>query len=224
MSVDRVQDRGMPDFDFAIGTWNVVNRALTSAFNGSTDWISYPSTVTCWSIFDGNGTLDEVIFPTKGTRGMTLRLFDLERKEWWIYWADSRTGQLGPPVMGTFTDGRGDFYGDDTLDGKPSGALRLVRHHPDVRPLEQEFSADGGRTWSPTGSWSSPAPDAGPAGGQVEDGRPRRRWSRCCRGNTNSPRSTVCPWLTGPRLVNDLGSFSCFARPGHLGRGRGSAR
>jgi hypothetical protein len=148
--VNRGQDRGMPDFDFAIGTWNVVNRTLTSAFTSSTDWVSYPSTVTCWSIFDGNGTLDEVIFPTKGTRGMTLRLFDRELKEWSIYWADSRTGQLGPPVTGTFTDGRGDFYGDDILDGKP---IRVHFGWSDITPTsarwEQAFSPDGGRTWEP---------------------------------------------------------------------------
>jgi hypothetical protein len=138
----------MPDFDFAIGTWNVANRHLKSAFDGCTEWLEYPSTVTCWSIFDGNGTLDEVIFPTWDRRAMTLRLFDLERKEWSIYWADSRTGQLGPPVMGTFTGGRGDFYGDDTLDGKP------IRVHfiwsamtPTSARWEQEFSPDGGRTW-----------------------------------------------------------------------------
>jgi hypothetical protein len=150
MSVDPVHDRGMPDFDFAIGTWNVVNRTLTSAFTGSTDWVSYPSTVTCWSIFDGHGTMDEVIFPTKGTRGMTLRLFDREREEWSIYWADSRTGQLGPPVIGTFTGRRGDFYGEDTLDTKP---IRVHFVWSDITATsarwEQAFSADGGHTWEP---------------------------------------------------------------------------
>jgi len=138
----------MPDFDFAIGTWNVANRHLKTVFNGCDDWVTYPSTVTCWAIFDGHGTMDEVIFPTWDRRAMTLRLFDQERKEWSIYWADSRTGQLGPPVTGTFTDGRGDFYGDDTVDGKP------IRVHfvwsaitPTSARWEQEFSEDGGRTW-----------------------------------------------------------------------------
>ena len=63
----------MSDFDFAIGSWNVANRHLRRAFTGCTEWVSYPSTVTCWSIFDGNGTMDEVVFPTHGTRAMTNR-------------------------------------------------------------------------------------------------------------------------------------------------------
>jgi hypothetical protein len=138
----------MSDFDFAIGTWNVVNRHRKALFVDSDDWDEYPSTVTCWRIFDGYGTFDEVVFPTKGIRGMTLRLFDLERKEWSIYWASSRNGQLGPPVHGTFTDGRGDFYGDDAVDGRP---IRVHFSWSGITSTsarwEQEFSSDGGRTW-----------------------------------------------------------------------------
>lgn len=138
----------MPDFDFAIGSWNVANRHLKTVFTGADDWVTYPSTVTCWSIFDGYGCVDEVIFPTWNRRGMTLRLFDPERKEWSVYWADSSTGQLGPPVTGTFTDGRGDFYGEDTVNGSPVrvhivwSAITATSAH-----WEQRFSPDGGRTW-----------------------------------------------------------------------------
>jgi hypothetical protein len=55
---------------------------------------------------------------------------------------------LFPPVVGTFGDGRGDFYGDDTHDGKPIKARYIWS---DITPAsarwEQEFSADGGQTW-----------------------------------------------------------------------------
>jgi hypothetical protein len=139
---------GMNDFDFLIGSWNVVNRQLTTLFANSDEWDVYPGTATCQTIFDGGGTVDEIIFPTKGSRGFTLRLFDTATKQWSIYWANDRTGVLFPPVIGTFTGGRGDFYGDDTHDGKP------IRAHfvwSDITPTsarwEQEFSADDGRTW-----------------------------------------------------------------------------
>jgi hypothetical protein len=33
-------------------------------------------------------------------------------------WASKRTGTLFPPVVGRFADGRGEFYGDDTYNGK----------------------------------------------------------------------------------------------------------
>lgn len=138
----------MNDFDFFIGSWNVVNRRLSSMLGGGGDWEVFPGTSTCQPIFNGAGNTDEITFPTLGTRGFTLRLFDAERKEWSLYWASSRTGRLDPPVVGTFTDGRGDFYGDDTYDGQ---RIRVHFIWSDITPAsarwEQEFSADGGQTW-----------------------------------------------------------------------------
>ena len=75
-------------------------------------------------------------------------LVDVDRKEWSIYWASSRTGRLEPPVVGTFTDGRGDFYGDDTHEGEPIKVHFTWSDSTETTARwEQEFSADGGRTW-----------------------------------------------------------------------------
>ncbi|ANN19463.1 hypothetical protein SD37_30155 [Amycolatopsis orientalis] len=138
----------MNDFDFFTGTWNVVNRRLTTLFEGSDDWHEFPGVSTSRSIFGGGANLDEIHFPTLGSSGCTLRLFDVTRKEWSLYWAGSRTGLLSPPVVGTFTDGRGDFYGDDAHDGKPVKAHYIWSDITGTSARwEQEYSADGGRTW-----------------------------------------------------------------------------
>ncbi len=138
----------MNDFDFFIGSWSVVNRRLGTLFAGSDDWKVFPGASTCQPIFNGAGNTEEIIFPTLGSRGFTLRLFDVERKEWSIYWASSRTGLLYPPVVGTFAGGRGDFYGDDTHDGKPIKAHFIWSDITLTSARwEQEFSADGGQTW-----------------------------------------------------------------------------
>jgi hypothetical protein len=138
----------MSDFDFLIGSWTVVNRRLRTRLAGDDEWEVYPATTTCQRLLDGDGNMDEMFFPTKGTRGLSLRLFDVERKEWSIYWANGQRGALDPPVVGTFDGDRGDFYGDDVYDGKP------IRVHfiwtgtaGDSPRWEQEFSADGGQTW-----------------------------------------------------------------------------
>jgi hypothetical protein len=57
-------------------------------------------------------------------------------------------GSDEPPVVGRFTDGRGEFHGDDVHDGTP---IRVRYVWWDITPTsarwEQAFSADGGVTW-----------------------------------------------------------------------------
>jgi hypothetical protein len=138
----------MNDFDFLIGSWTVVNRRLRTRLAGDDEWETFPATATCHSVFDGGGNFDEIVFPTRGTRGMTLRLFDTERKEWSLYWSNSQRGTLEPPVTGTFDGDRGDFYGDDVHEGAPVRVHYIWTGVTTGSPRwEQEFSADGGKTW-----------------------------------------------------------------------------
>lgn len=92
--------------------------------------------------------MDDFTFPTLGRQGATLRLFDREAERWSIYWSDSRTGRLDPPVMGGFSGDRGDFRGEDTYNGRPIQVhFAWYRLGPDTARWEQEFSADEGRSW-----------------------------------------------------------------------------
>jgi hypothetical protein len=141
------------DFDFLVGTWQIANRRLTELFVDSDEWDEFPATSVVQRFFDGAGSFDTIRFPTKGWSGVTLRLFDPEREEWAIHWANSRTGVLRPPsVVGRFVDGRGEFYCDDTHDGTPEGRPVRVRYlwsdiTDDSAHWEQAFSVDGGETW-----------------------------------------------------------------------------
>jgi hypothetical protein len=141
---------GVGDFDFFVGTWNVANRRLRTRLAGSDEWDEFPGTSTCWSLFGGAGNVDEIVFPTEGFAGTTLRLFDPARNKWSLYWASSRTGRLEPPVVGRFRERRGDFYGDDTHEGTP---IKVHFVWSEITPTsarwEQAFSADGGVTWEP---------------------------------------------------------------------------
>ena len=69
-------------------------------------------------------------------------------EEWTIYWANSSTGRLEPPVTGRFVDGRGEFSGDDTHEGMPV-RVRYVWSEitPSSARWEQAFSVDEGETW-----------------------------------------------------------------------------
>lgn len=139
----------MNDFDFLHGSWDVANRRLTAPLGpGPATWTEFPGHSVIRPLFEGAGNIDEIVFPTLGRRGATLRLFDHETARWSIYWSDSRTGRLDPPVHGTFDGDRGDFHGEDTYDGRPvRGHFTWFRLGPDTARWEQEFSGDGGRTW-----------------------------------------------------------------------------
>jgi hypothetical protein len=93
------------------------------------------------------GDVDELHFPTKGWAGVTLRTFDLEKRQWSIHWINSRTGTMFPPVAGGFECDRGEFYGEDEDDGRRV-KVRFVwtKRGPDRAEWEQAFSYDG-RTW-----------------------------------------------------------------------------
>ena len=138
----------MNDFDFLAGTWDVANRWRTGFLDQTSAWEEFPALSRATRHFDGAASFDEITFPTKGFAGLTLRLYDPAAGQWSLYWASKRTGTLFPPVTGRFTDGVGEFYGEDTYQGTPvrvrflwSGITGEAAH------WEQAFSADDGRTW-----------------------------------------------------------------------------
>ena len=132
------------DFDFLVGRWRVANRRLRRRFAGSDDWDEFAGTSQAWVHLDGCVSVDEIRFPTKGFSGFTLRTLDRSPGRWSIYWIDSTSGTLFAPIHGGFAGHRGEFYGDDTDDGRQV-SVRFIwtRLGPDAARWEQAFSLDG---------------------------------------------------------------------------------
>ena len=125
------------DFDFLVGDWKLRNRKLKSRLTHSNEWTSFESRVEMHQILDGVGNIDKYTDMASGKpyEGVALRLFDTRTKLWSIYWADSNSGSLDPPVVGSFENKVGHFFarvGSDTLGAKPwlyfmmSGGLALA--------------------------------------------------------------------------------------------------
>jgi hypothetical protein len=133
------------DFDFLAGDWRVLNRRLQRRAVGCQSWDEFPGSMRARLHLDGLVNTDEILFPTLGWTGMTLRAFDRARRRWSIYWIDSREGVLFPPVMGGFTGERGEFYGKDQDAGRAVD-VRFIwsRHGAAAARWEQAFSYDGG--------------------------------------------------------------------------------
>jgi hypothetical protein len=136
------------DFDFNHGDWDVTNRRLKVRGVGSDDWEVFPSYEKAQVLMGGMVSIDESDFPTRGFKGMTLRLYDPAQDRWAIYWINSKDGQLQPPVYGRFENGKGVFTGDDLDDGRP---VKVVFDwsgtDTDTPRWSQAFSYDGGQTW-----------------------------------------------------------------------------
>lgn len=139
---------GAGDFDFLAGSFDVRHRRLRAPLTGSDDWDEFGATSEGWLLFDGAANVDELRVPERGFTGLSLRLFDPALQEWTIYWANSRTGLLQPPVTGRFSGGVGLFYGDDVHEGQDvrvrytwSGITSQAAR------WEQAYSADGEQTW-----------------------------------------------------------------------------
>lgn len=138
----------MNDFDFLVGTWDVVNRWRRDFLDPRSEWEEFPAVSHATRHFDGGANFDEIDFPTKGFAGLTLRLYDPETQQWSLYWASRRTGRLFPPVTGRWTGDRGEFYGDDTHDEQPVRVRFTWEKAVAGSPRwEQAFSVDGGQSW-----------------------------------------------------------------------------
>jgi hypothetical protein len=138
------------DFDFFEGKWELKNKKLKSRFTECTEWIEFNSTQEMYVILNGIGNIDNFLaeFDGKPFEGMTVRLFNPKTKLWSIYWADSNTGVLDPPVLGSFENNVGHFFTKDKHEGKEIiMAFRWDARDADNPVWSQACSLDKGNTW-----------------------------------------------------------------------------
>lgn len=141
---------GQHDFDFEIGTWKTHLRRLQRPLTGSTTWVEYNGTTVVRKILDGRANLVELVVdgPAGHIEGLSLRLYNSESRQWSLHFSGIGSGTLDPPVIGEFKNGRGEFFSQDTLNGR---AILVRFVISDITPtscrFEQAFSEDGGKTW-----------------------------------------------------------------------------
>lgn len=141
---------GQHDFDFEIGTWKTHLKRLLHPLTGSTTWVEYEGTSVVRKIWDGRANLVELVAdgPAGHFEGLNLRLYNPQAHQWSLNFASSAGGALGPPTIGGFKDGRGEFFDQEPFNGRAILVRFVVS---DITPtscrFEQAFSDDGGKTW-----------------------------------------------------------------------------
>lgn len=143
---------GQRDFDWEIGTWTTRVRVLRNPLSGEApEWAEYVGTSVVRPLLGGRANFVELAVAGQAGRieGGSLRLYNPQARQWGIHYASLANGTLTAPVYGGFDEqGRGAFYGSDTLDGRAILVRFLItRASPNEARFEQGFSADGGTTW-----------------------------------------------------------------------------
>jgi hypothetical protein len=141
---------GQHDFDFDFGSWKTHSSRLLHPLTGSTTWVQLDGLTVVNKIWDGRANLAE--FKADGPTGhlelLSLRWYNPTSHQWNLDFATPGIGTLGVPGVGEFKNGRGDFYDQESINGRTI----LVRFSiwgitADTAQSEQAFSDDGGKTW-----------------------------------------------------------------------------
>jgi hypothetical protein len=144
------QTNGQHEFDFEIGTWKTHLRRLLHPFSASSKWAEYDGTTVVRKVWDSRANLVEleVDGPAGHIEALSLRLYNPQSHQWSLNFANSAAGTLATPAVGQFRNGRGEFFDQETFNGRAIFVRFVIS---DITPnscrFEQAFSEDGGKTW-----------------------------------------------------------------------------
>lgn len=141
---------GQHDFDFEIGTWKTHVKRRLRPLTGSTTWVEMNGTTVVTKVWNGRANLVELVAdsPNGHFEGLSLRMYNPQSHQWSLNFANAADGTMTPPTIGAFKDGRGEFYSQETLNGRAIFVRFVITPlTPDSIRFEQAFSDDGGKTW-----------------------------------------------------------------------------
>ena len=149
-SAQSTPNPGADDFDWEVGLWDT-HVEVRAPLDPDAPWAVFDGTSDVRPLSQGRAnTVDLSLANAAGNRieGVALRLFHPHSGQWGIHFASMDDGVLTAPVYGGFSDGHGEFYGQDTVEGRVV-MVRFVISDVTASSARfvQSWSADGGRTW-----------------------------------------------------------------------------
>ena len=141
---------GSHDFDPLVGAWKEHTKIRQHPLTGSDSWMELDGIDVYRKIWDGRAIIAEYEgdSSTRHSEGVMLYTYTPQAHQWSVYFASSSDGKVSPPNAGEFKNGQGEFYTQDTLNGR----LRYNRYiwsklTTNSPHFEESWSDDGGKTW-----------------------------------------------------------------------------
>jgi hypothetical protein len=142
---------GSHDFDFARGVWHTHVTQVLDPFEGGTHTVTMEGTKTARPVWGGRAWLEEIEAdgPDGHWEGATFFLYNPKSGQWSQTYIDSAGGEMEPPSIGGFKDGRAELFTTEVYQGR-SILVRGVWSDitADAHRYEISYSRDGGRTWA----------------------------------------------------------------------------
>lgn len=142
---------GAHDFDFCRGVWHTHVTQVLDPFDGGTHTETMDGTKTTRPVWNGRAWLEEIEAdgPSGHWEGATLFVYNPKAAQWSQMYIDGDSGGIEAPTIGTFKDGRGEFFGTTVYKGRTV----LVRGvwsdiTANAHRYEIAYSRDGGKTWA----------------------------------------------------------------------------
>lgn len=145
-----VDHDGQHDFDSLAGTWKAHTKYRAHPFADSDPWIEFDGSEIFQKLWDGALLELSEGASTTGPVGLMLYTYNPPSHQWYVYFANRKDGKVGLPNVGEFKNGRGEFFVQDTLNGKSLLNRYVWSQMGSNSPhFEESWSSDGGRTWQP---------------------------------------------------------------------------
>lgn len=141
-----VTGKGVGDFDFLSGNWNIRHKRLKGGTKD--EWRRFNSSATVHRVLDGMGSIEELRNADGSYMGMGVRVWLPEKEKWADHWTSADSGVVNAPQLGAFIDADGIFISNDEVDGV-EWQYRGVwdRITSESCRWHQSVSNDGGKSW-----------------------------------------------------------------------------
>lgn len=150
VSTETATRDGSRDFDPLIGAWKEHTKIRQHPLTGSDTWVEFEGIDVYRKIWGGRAIIAEYEGDsnTRHSEGLMLYTYNPQSNQWSVYFASSSDGKVTAPNVGEFKNGQGEFYTQDTVNGR-IGYNRYIwsKLTTNAPRFEESWSADGGKTW-----------------------------------------------------------------------------